>query len=121
MLPENLGFTKMSNLSIYDGNLIELFTASIHQLKASVDDVVTGKIDRKKLREVPQKVELLKKELGREIQFIEERLDTSVKDIRNAQGRLAIIENFKEELQRRGGVVPFHPVTVTFSCRMLHV
>jgi len=59
------------------------------KLEAFVDDVVTGKIDRKKLREIPEKVEMLKKELDREVQEIEERLDTSVKDIRNAQRLLA--------------------------------
>jgi len=58
-------------------------------LEAFVDDVVTGRIDRKKLREIPQKIELLKEELGREVQHIEERLDTSVKDIHNAQRLLA--------------------------------
>jgi len=64
-----------------------------HQLtekvEAFVDDVVTGKIDRKKLREIPQKVEMLKKELGREVQHIEKRLGTSVKDIHDAQRLLA--------------------------------
>lgn len=50
-------------------------------LEAFVDDVITGKIDRKKLREVLQEIEMLKEEFGREVQHIEERLDTSVGDI----------------------------------------
>lgn len=54
-------------------------------LEAFVDDVVTGKIDRKKLREIPQQVEILRKEVGEEIQEIEERLDINIKDIHNAQ------------------------------------
>jgi len=69
------------------------------KLEAFVDDVVTGKIDRKKLKEVPQKIETLKKELGREIQHIEERLETSVKDIHNAQRLLAQNQiRFSEDL-----------------------
>ena len=54
-------------------------------LEAFVDDVVTGRIDRKKLREIPQKVENIKKEFGKEIQKIEEHLDKNIKDIHNAQ------------------------------------
>ena len=70
----------------FEGPEAHLLTEKV---EAFVDDIITGKIDRKKLREVPQKVEMLKKELGREIQHIEDRLDTSVKDIHDAQRLLA--------------------------------
>jgi DNA-binding MarR family transcriptional regulator len=80
-------------------------------LEAFVDDVVTGKIDRKKLREIPQQVENLKKEFGKEIQGIEERLDTSIKDIANVQrllhqNQLDFSQNltaFTEMVQKVGG------------------
>jgi septation ring formation regulator EzrA len=54
-------------------------------LEAFVDDVVTGKIDRKKLREIPHKVENLKEELGNEIDTIEERLNKSIQHIEDTQ------------------------------------
>jgi predicted transcriptional regulator len=54
-------------------------------LEAFVDDVVSGRIDRKKLREIPQKVDNLEKEFGREIHNIGERLDTNIKDIGKTQ------------------------------------
>jgi Mn-dependent DtxR family transcriptional regulator len=54
-------------------------------LEAFVDDVVTGRIDRKKLREIPQKVENLEEELGNEIDNIEERLNKSIQHIEDTQ------------------------------------
>jgi predicted transcriptional regulator len=54
-------------------------------LEAFVDDVVTGRIDRKKLREIPQTVDNLKEEFGREIHNIGERLDTSIRNIGKTQ------------------------------------
>jgi DNA-binding MarR family transcriptional regulator len=54
-------------------------------LEAFVDDVVTGKIDRKKLREIPHKVENLKEELVNEIDTIEERLNKSIQHIEDTQ------------------------------------
>ena len=57
-------------------------------LEAFVDDVVTGKIDRKKLREIPQEFEDLKDECGRKVQKIGEQLDTHIKDIHNTQSLL---------------------------------
>jgi Mn-dependent DtxR family transcriptional regulator len=54
-------------------------------LEAFVDDVVSGRIDRKKLREIPQKMDNLEKEFGREIHNIGERLDMSIKDIGKTQ------------------------------------
>ena len=80
-------------------------------LEAFVDDVVTGKIDRRKLREIPQQVEMLRKEFGREIQDIGERLDTSIKDITNAQRLLhqnhlefsQDLTAFTEMVQKVGG------------------
>ena len=54
-------------------------------LEAFVDDVVTGRIDRKKLREIPHTVENIKKEFGKEFQKIEEHVDKNIKDIHNAQ------------------------------------
>jgi len=80
-------------------------------LEAFVDDVVTGRIDRKKLREIPQQVEMLKKEFGKEIKDIEERLDTNIKDIDNAQrllhqNHLEFSQNltdYTEMVQKVGG------------------
>ena len=57
-------------------------------LEAFVDDVITGKIDRKKLREIPQEFEDLKDEYGKEVQKIGEQLDTHIKDIHNTQSLL---------------------------------
>jgi hypothetical protein len=54
-------------------------------LEAFVDDVITGRIDRKKLREIPYKVENLKKEIGNEINNIEERLNKSIQHIEDTQ------------------------------------
>ena len=54
-------------------------------LEAFVDDVVTGRIDRKKLREIPHKVEKIKKELVNEIDNIEERLNKSIQHIEDTQ------------------------------------
>ena len=80
-------------------------------LEAFVDDVVTGKIDRKKLREIPQQVEMLRKEFGKEIKDIEERLDKNIKDIHNAQrllhqNHLEFSQNltaYTEMVQKVGG------------------
>ena len=54
-------------------------------LEAFVDDVITGRIDRKKLREIPYKVKNLKKEIGNEINNIEERLNKSIQHIEDTQ------------------------------------
>jgi transcriptional regulator of heat shock response len=54
-------------------------------LEAFVDDVITGRIDRKKLREIPHKVEKIKKELVNEIDNIEERLNKSIQHIEDTQ------------------------------------
>jgi predicted transcriptional regulator len=54
-------------------------------LEAFVNDVISGRIDRKKLREMPQKVDNLEEEFEREIHNIGERLDMSIKDIGKTQ------------------------------------
>ncbi|MBU7018466.1 MAG: hypothetical protein HXS44_13225 [Theionarchaea archaeon] len=46
-------------------------------LEAFVDDVITGRIDRKKLREIPNEVENFRKEFGKEVRKIEASLHTA--------------------------------------------
>ena len=47
-------------------------------LEAFVDDVVTGRIDRKKLRDIPSTIENLKKDIELNMGIIEERLTKSI-------------------------------------------
>ncbi|MBU7045159.1 MAG: hypothetical protein HXS54_01875 [Theionarchaea archaeon] len=54
-------------------------------LEAFVDDVVTGRIDRKKLRDIPQKIENLKRDIELNIDMIEERLTKSINHIEDTQ------------------------------------
>ena len=54
-------------------------------LEAFVDDVVTGRIDRKKLRDIPSTIENLKKDIELNMGIIEERLTKSINHIEDTQ------------------------------------
>jgi hypothetical protein len=54
-------------------------------LEAFVDDVVTGRIDRKKLRDIPSIIENLKKDIELNMGIIEERLTKSINHIEDTQ------------------------------------
>jgi predicted transcriptional regulator/DNA-binding HxlR family transcriptional regulator len=78
-----IGIDKSKTLHFeIEGTEAHMLTAN---LEAFVDDVISGRIDRKALREVPSKIESLRKELGNEISKIEERLNKSAKHIEDTQ------------------------------------
>jgi predicted transcriptional regulator/DNA-binding HxlR family transcriptional regulator len=78
-----IGIDKSKKLHFeIEGTEAHMLTAN---LEAFVDDVISGRIDRKALREVPSRIESLRKELGNEISKIEERLNKSAKHIEDTQ------------------------------------
>jgi Mn-dependent DtxR family transcriptional regulator len=78
-----IGIDKSKTLHFeIEGTEAHILTAN---LEAFVDDVISGRIDRKALREVPSRIESLRKELGNEINKIEERLSKSVTHIEDTQ------------------------------------
>jgi Mn-dependent DtxR family transcriptional regulator len=78
-----IGIDKSKKLHFeIEGSEAHTLTAN---LEAFVDDVIGGRIDRKALREVPSRIESLRKELGNEISKIEERLSKSAKHIEDTQ------------------------------------
>ncbi|MBU7046542.1 MAG: hypothetical protein HXS54_08900 [Theionarchaea archaeon] len=54
-------------------------------LEAFVDDVITGRIDRKKLRELPSTIENLKKDIEHNMGIIEDKLTKSINHIEDTQ------------------------------------
>jgi predicted nucleic acid-binding Zn-ribbon protein len=104
-----------------EGTEAHILTAN---LETFVDDVISGKIDRKALREVPSKIESLRKELGNEISKIEERLNKSAKHIEDTQkllhqDQLDLSENLGScmEMVRRIGEVSESVVDAAYIIR----
>lgn len=66
----------------FEGTEAHLLTAN---LDAFVDDVVSGKISNKDLREMPQRIENVQNGIKNGFQKIEDRLNSSIQGIQNSQ------------------------------------
>jgi predicted transcriptional regulator len=66
----------------FEGREAHILTAN---LEAFVDDVISGRIDRKVLREIPQKLENVQNLIHHEFGEIEEKLESNIQGIENTQ------------------------------------
>ncbi|MBU7038629.1 MAG: hypothetical protein HXS52_11915 [Theionarchaea archaeon] len=117
-----IGIDKSKKLHFeVEGTEAHILTAN---LEAFVDDVISGRIDRNALREVPSRIESLRKELGNEIEKIEERLSKSVTHIEDTQkllhqNQLDVSQNMVScmEMVRRIGEVSESVVDAAYIIR----